>query len=391
MNYQCRCRCAAANRRTARLPAGLKRIGVLTSQSNTWKGICTWPGAGMTTTHWRRVWGGLLLLMKSSLSLSPTSSWTQRSLHEQMVRILCGWLFVFSHWWKLTSTRWAHLETPVLVERCRVQMGVCVLPGGWGGVLATLEGAQRVSFLYWTGERAAKAVMLFYISVWSAAPKCRVSWFNLHLQKISACFLLPESFKHRILDFEPPTMILETFFVKVTHEPWGLCRLLHPSLSLSLINVFCFHISKRPPVLIFISRPSWDLLFFFFLNHLTYKKTHKMRQGLWKISFMWLTQAVLQVLQEASIYRGADFWLSFLPLWGPKSTIQSQAPLNVKQRCQTSFFCFTSSRLTLNVWFYCSCRENKRKQHLFSVMLLLTLQPTDLLLNTWFFPPLLLT
>lgn len=93
------------------------------------------------------------------------------------------------------------------------------------------------------------------------------------------------------------------------------------------------------------------------------------------------------MLQEASIYRGADFWLSFLPLWGPKSTIQSQAPLNVKQRCQTSFFCFTSSRLTLNVWFYCSCRENKRKQHLFSVMLLLTLQPTDLLLNTWFFSP----
>lgn len=72
--------------------------------------IGTWPGACMTTTNWGRVWGGLLLLMKSSLSVSSTSSWSQSmttnlffycygSFNEQMVIILCRWFFVFSHWW----------------------------------------------------------------------------------------------------------------------------------------------------------------------------------------------------------------------------------------------------------------------------------------------------
>lgn len=80
--------------------------------------ICIWPGACMTTTHWRRVWGGLLLPLKWSLSLSFfhlllitannnklvvsllwKPSWADNNNYLQMILE------------KLTSTRWAHLET----------------------------------------------------------------------------------------------------------------------------------------------------------------------------------------------------------------------------------------------------------------------------------------
>lgn len=247
MNYQCRCRCAAANRHTARLPAEMNRQNlVLTSQSSSWKGRSAhdlehvWQPPTGTGLRWVPPTHEIISVSFFHLLLiteNDNKLFCYGSRHGQMAIILCGRFVVFSHWWKVIS--FTHLETPAFTSGSGKMHSWGEVGGGGlrsfqglGRGFSHARGSTKDFLpLLTTGEYAAKAVMLFYNWAWLAAPKCWVSWFNLHLQKISVCFLLPGSLKHRILDFEPPTMILETFFVKVKHEPWGMCRLLQPSLS----------------------------------------------------------------------------------------------------------------------------------------------------------------